>query len=122
MNYAAYEFDVFSVKNLDVECVCEFDNREYYQEWNLAWCSERLFPTDFSQVKSTRFYVIAYLNWDIRKFSFDLWTTKEQVRDRIFEFVSMFEIFWYEVSISNPASLNAIYDKIYKQLCINREE
>lgn len=32
MNYAPYEFDVFSVKNLDVECICEFDNREYYQE------------------------------------------------------------------------------------------
>lgn len=118
----AYEFHVFSVKNLDVKCICDFDNREPYQDWNTAGCLERLFPTDFSQVKYVSFYVIAYLNWDIRKFSFDLWQTKEQVRDKILEFVSMFEIFWYEVSINDPSSLNAIYDKVYKQLCINREE
>lgn len=111
MNHKTHEFNVFSVKNLDVECICEFENS-----------SEILFLTDFSQVRSVGFYVIAYLNWDIRKFSFDLWTTKEQLRDRIFEFVSMFEIFWYDVSISDPASLNTIYDKVYKQLCINREE
>jgi len=122
MNYWKYDFHVFSVKNIDVECICEFDDREYHQDWKAAWVSKRELPTDFSHFKSIKLYIIVYLNWDIRKFSYDLWETKEQVRDRVFDFIMMMQTFGYEVSVSDPAFINPLYDKLYKQLCIIRPE
>lgn len=118
MNYQNYEFEVFSVKNLDVSCVCQFDWRYFKQEadWNASGWMGAL--TKFEQLKSVELHCIVYLNGDIRKFNYDLWRSPEQIRDRLTDFLFMFHAFEYDIKLNDTEWFNKVFDVMRRNLCV----
>ncbi len=119
MNYQNYEFEVFSVKNLDVSCVCQFDWSYFKQEtdWSASGWIEGT-PTQFKQFKSVRLHCIVYLNGDIRKFNYDLWCSPEQIRDRLTDFLFMFHAFEYDIKLNDTEWFNKVFDVMRRNLCV----
>jgi len=113
MRYATFDVILFKVKNLDVDCIVS------YTEDKEAGFSPSI--THFSQVHDVQLSVTAYLNWDIRKFVYTLWNTKEQIRDRMVEFIMVFQGFDYKIR-STDDEYNDIFDRLYRSLRIDRSE